>query len=332
MIPSVQETISVQRPAPQPVPWLWPGRIAAGRLTLIDGDPDQGKSLLTLDLAARLTTGRELPDGSPPSKPSPVLLLSAEDNHEDTIVPRLLAAGADLERVHFWDEATDGLLEFPKACPRLLQALEQTQARLVVLDPFFAFLGEEIAGLNDRMIRRALQPLARVAEMAQAGILLNRHLSKDGVTKQAIHRGLGSIAILGMTRTAFLVGPDPDDPGRRVLACTKNNLAACTPSLGFRIVPADADMAKIEWLGPVAWTADDLVEAGRKRGEALPRAVAFLREQLAHGPCDRQTLLDQAEAIGLSFRTLERAKSQLDVVSRRRDEGGRVVWYWSLER
>jgi RecA-family ATPase len=193
MIASVQEIISVQRTMPQPVPWLWPGRIAAGRLTLIDGDPDQGKSLLTLDLAARLTTGRELPDGSPPSKPSAVLLLSAEDNREDTIVPRLLAAGADLERVHFWDEATDGLPEFPEACPRLLTALEQTQARLVVLDPFFAFLGQEIASLNDRMIRPALQPLARVAEMTHAGVLLNRHLSKDGVTKQAIHRGLGSI-------------------------------------------------------------------------------------------------------------------------------------------
>ena len=330
MMMSAQETISVQKPVPRPVPWLWPGRIAAGRLTLIDGDPDQGKSFVTLDLAARLTAGHTLPDSCRPSGPMAVLLLSAEDSPEDTIVPRLLAAGADLQRVHFWDEALLGAAVFPEACRQLQQVLEGTQARLVVIDPFFAILGQEIGSLNDFMIRRALQPLARVAELTQAAIVLIRHLSKVGVTRQAIYRGLGSIAIMGMTRTAFLVGADPDDGERRVFACTKNNLAASTPSLGFRIVPADAGMARIEWLGPVERTADDLVEAGRKRGQAVPRAMAFLREQLAQGPCDRETLLGHAEAIGLSFRTLERAKSQLGLVSQQRREGRRVVWYWRL--
>jgi hypothetical protein len=327
MMMSAQEAIRVQKPAPRPVPWLWPSRIAAGRLTLIDGDPDQGKSFVTLDLAARLTAGHTLPDGCRPSGPMAVLLLSAEDSREDTIVPRLLAAGADLQRVHFWDEAVGPV--FPEACGRLQQVLETTQARLVVIDPFFAFLGQEIGSLNDFMIRRALQPLARVAELTQAAIVLIRHLGKVGLTRQAIYRGLGSIAILGMARTAFLVGADPDDGERRVFACTKNNLAAATPSLGFRIVPAEAEMARIEWLGPVEWTADDLV-AGRKRGQAVPRAVAFLREQLAQGPRDRETLLSHAEAIGLSFRTLERAKSQLGVLSQQRRQGGRTVWYWRL--
>jgi hypothetical protein len=330
MMMSAQEAIRIQKPAPRPVPWLWPGRIAAGRLTLIDGDPDQGKSFLTLDLAARLTAGHTLPDGCRPSEPMTVLLLSAEDSREDTIVPRLLAAEADLERVHFWDEALLGVPVFPEACRQLQQVLERTQARLVVIDPFFAFLGQETGSLNDFMIRRALQPLARVAELTQAAIVLIRHLSKVGVTRQAIYRGLGSIAILGMARTAFLVGADPDDVERRVFACTKNNLAGSTPSLGFRIVPAEADMARIEWLGPVDRTADDLVPAGRKRGQAVPRAAAFLREQLAQGPCDREALLGHAEAIGLSFRTLERAKSQLGVVSQQRREGGKIVWYWRL--
>jgi hypothetical protein len=106
--------------------------------------------------------------------------------------------------------------------------------------------------------------------------------------------------------------------------------AASTPSLGFRIVPADAGTARIEWLGPVERTADDLVEAGCKRGQAVPRAVSCLREQLAQGPCDRETLLSHAEAIGLSFRTLERAKSQLGVLSQQRSKGGRIVWYWRI--
>jgi hypothetical protein len=232
--------------------------------------------------------------------------------------------------VHFWNEALLGAPVFPEACRQLQQVLERTHARLVVIDPFFAFLGQEIGSLNDFMIRRALQPLARLAELTQAAIVLIRHLSKVGVTRQAIYRGLGSIAILGMARTAFLVAPDPDDGERRVFACTKNNLAASTPCLGFRIVPAEAGMARIEWLGPVDRTANDLVPAGRKRGQAVPRAVAFLREQLAQGPCDRETLLSHAEAIGLSFRTLERAKSQLGVVSQQKREDGRIVWYWRL--
>src|SRR2546430_11339629 len=108
MMMSAQEAISVQKPAPRPVPWLWPGRIAAGRLTLIDGDPDQGKSFVTLDLAARLTAGGELPDGCRPSGLMTVLLLSGEDNREDTIVPRLLAAGAGLQTQEFLESGTPG--------------------------------------------------------------------------------------------------------------------------------------------------------------------------------------------------------------------------------
>ena len=220
----------------QPVPWLWPAHIAAGRPMLLDGDPGQGKSLLALDITARLTSGRAMPDGYQPSEPVSVLLLPAEDNLEDTVIPRLLAAGADLNRVHVWSAALSEVLVFPEACSRLQDAIVRTKARLVLLDPFFAFLGPDITSLNDRMIRRALQPLARLADATGAALWLNRHLGKVGTSKQAAHRGLGSMTILGSMRTAFLAGPDPDDAERRVFACTKNNLAVFPPSLGFRIV------------------------------------------------------------------------------------------------
>jgi hypothetical protein len=206
----------------------------------------------------------------------------------------------------------------------------KTQARLVLVDPFFAFLGPDTGSLNDLMIRRALQALARAAEATQTAFLLTRHLGKGSVGQPASYRGLGSLAILGGMRTAFLVGRDPDDAARRVLACTKNNLAGFPPSLGFRIGLTGEGLPRIDWLGPVNWTADDLVAAGRWRGEAVPRAVGFLQEQLAHGPRNRQTLLAQAEREGISFRTLERAKAELGVVSEQRREEGRNVWYWRL--
>jgi hypothetical protein len=328
MSSSARDDLSLQKT--QPLPWLWPDRIALGRLTLIDGDPGQGKSLLALDLAARLTTGRELPDGYQPGEPANVMVLCREDNLGDTVVPRLRAAGADLERVHDWDEAILGPAVFPQACPQLQHAIRQTEARLVIFDTFLSFLGQEISSLNDLMIRRALEPLAGVAEETQAALLLIRHLNKCGAGKQAVYRGQGSIAILGRARTAFLVGPDPTDADLHVLACTKTNLAAMPAALGFGIVPAVAGTPRIDWQGPVEWTADDLVATGRKPGEAIPRAVRFLEEHLADGPCDRQTLLEHAQQQGLSFRTLERAKAALGVVSQQRREEGRNVWYWSL--
>jgi RecA-family ATPase len=253
---------------PSLLQWLWPGRIAAGRLTVIDGDPGEGKSLLALDVAARLSSARELPDGYRHTEPAAVLLLTAEDDVQDTVIPRLRTAGADLERVYTWTGDASGPLVFPAACARLQELIEQTKVRLVVIDPFFAFLGPDIGSLNDLMIRRALKPLAELAAATAAAFILIRHLSKGSVGKQAAYRGLGSIAILGAARTAFLVAKDPADADLRVLACTKNNLAAFPPALGFRLTAADG-IAKIVWTGPVARTADDLVQAGRQ-GQAVP--------------------------------------------------------------
>jgi hypothetical protein len=331
MTTPAQDFASLEGTRSQPLPWLWPGRLAAGRLTLIDGDPGQGKSLLTLDLAARLTTAKELPDGYQPAEPAAVLLLpGGEDNLEDTVAPRLRAAGADFHRVYAWSSTFAEPPVFPESCPRLQAMIETTRARLVLLDPFFAFLGPDTGSLNDLMIRRALGPLARVAEATQAVFVLNRHLGKGSAGKPACYRGLGSLAILGAMRTAFLVAPHPDDASLRVLACTKNNLAVFPPALGFRIVTTSDGLPRIQWTGPVHLTADDLVRLGRQRGEAVPRALRFLEQQLACGPRDRQMLLQQAEAEGISFRTLERAKAELGVLSQQRRHQGRNVWYWGL--
>jgi hypothetical protein len=312
------------------VSWLWPGYIGSGRLTLLDGDPGVGKSLVTLDLMARLTSGREFPDGSRPGAARAAVVLSGEDDLAETLRPRLLAAGADLGRVHAWDVGA-GLAQFPRDCPELQELIQATGAGLVILDPFFAFLGPDVAGLNDLMIRRALDPLARVAQATGAAVLLIRHLRKASAG-EAIHRGLGSIAILGAARTALLVALDPDDPERRVLACSKSNLGSLAASLGFRITATAAGVARIDWQGPVPYAADELLAPQRPRGQAVPQALAFLREQLARGPRDRRGLLTEAGEAGISLRTLERAKALLGVASEQRREGGRNVWYWRLDQ
>jgi hypothetical protein len=198
----------------------------------------------------------------------------------------------------------------------------------VIADPLFAFLSGGCS-LNDGAVRQALTPLARVAEEARAAVPMVRHLTKGG-GRQAIYRGSGSIALVGMARTAFLVGRSPDDPGLHVLACTKNNLAARPPSLGYRIGDANGQPV-IDWQGPVETTADDLVLGpARVHREALPAAVAFLAQQLHDGPRPSQELRSTARAAGIADRTLDRAKAQLGVVAQEEHVDGRNVWSWRL--
>jgi len=316
--------------------WLWPRRIAAGKLTLIDGDPEQGKSLLTLDLAARVSSGKPFPDGQPAVEPAVVLLIGAEDGLKDTVLPRLSAAGADLSRVRVWEgQRTNGHCRppvFPQDCALLRDTIEANQARLVVVDPLLAYLSARACSVNDQMVRQALTPLAQVADATRAAMVLNRHLTKGGQGRSAVYRGTGAIAIIGAARTAFLVGADPDDRQRRVLACTKTNLTERPPALAFCVRTNDHGRPYLEWTGEVDRDADDLLRlrGGRKRDHGKPEAADLLQEWLADGPQSRDRLYCKARGLGVSERTLQRAKAWLEVESEVTRHEGRTIWYWHL--
>jgi hypothetical protein len=322
--------------APEAVEWLWPGRIAAAKVTLLDGDPSQGKSLLTLDLAARLTTARPLPDGPTLPAALSVVLVGTEDGLRDTVLPRLRAAGADLNRVHaFIGYAPNGAgnfpPQFPDDCDLLSDTLRETGARLVVIDPLAAVLGDAAGTLSGPLIRRALGPLGRVAEETRAAMILVRHLTKAGRSQRALYRGGGSIAIIGAARTAFLVGAHPEDDDLHVLACTKNILAEPPPALGFRIAANDGGEPVLTWTGAVDVGADELVLApGRPHGEALRQACAFLKELLASGPCGADEAFRRGREAGFSKRTLERAKGELRVASDLSVTDKVKHWSWTL--
>src|SRR5262249_3412575 len=157
-------------------------RLPLGHLALLDGDPGLGKSLLALDLCARLSTGRPFPDGSPGPGPAPSLVLNGEDAAGSTILPRLRAAGADLDLVPVLDVTADRSLRpprFPGDAGPLAQALARTGARLVVLDPVTAFLDREVVVSSDRSVRRALAPLQALADEHRCCVLMHRHLNKS---------------------------------------------------------------------------------------------------------------------------------------------------------
>jgi hypothetical protein len=320
--------------APRCVEWLWPGRLALGKLAILEGDPGLSKSFLALDLCARLSSGRPWPDDTAAPAPAACVFLNGEDGAEDTLGPRLRALGADLGRIFILDRQEDDGTP-PFSLPAQVAALEalvaRTQARLVVIDPIMAFFGPGVNPASDQSIRRALAPLATLARRCDCVILLIRHLNKVG-RGRALYRGLGSIGLVGACRSAWLVAEEPGGSARRVLAQVKNNLAPPQPSLAFEIEQGPNGSAMLHWLGPVAASADVLLAQERLTRELAPceTASAFLSEVLADGPVAAREIWRRAEQEGISLRTLRRARQTLEVSSVRMRVDGRFGNYWSL--
>jgi hypothetical protein len=335
-------TPALARPASevtaQPVTWLWPGRLALGKLALLDGDPDRGKSLVSLDLCARLSTGRPWPDGTPSPGPQSSVIINAEDGEDDTICPRLRALGADLGRVFFLPrDAARGGADFclPARTEALDRVLAETAARLVVIDPITLFLA---AGVNTHSdgggVRRALAPLVALAGKHGCTGLLVRHLNKGG-RHQALYRGLGSIGLVGSCRSAWLVAADPRIKGRRVFAQEKNNVGPSQPSLAFDVVDAGGGLPAVNWLGTTDWGADALLAAAADR-PAMPGPIDFAKEFLAEvlkdGPRTSREIWEKAEPLGHSQRTLDRAREALKIRTRRVHRDGQKTSWWLLPK
>ena len=317
---------------PEKTRWLWQGRIPYGKLTVLDGDPGLGKSTVTMDLAARLSAGLSLPDGTS-TDAAGVVLLTAEDGLADTVVPRLIAVGADLDKILAFtikEDYGDRLPSLPDDIAELRDAIERMSAGLVIIDPLMAFLGGNVNSFKDQDIRRALAPMAMVAEEIGAAIVIVRHLNK-AATGSPLYRGGGSIGIIGAARSGLLVAADPDDSERRVLAPTKSNLGPLAPSLSFSLHEAPNGVAAVRWDGPSTYTAAALLALSGTEEDrsALEEAKAYLREVLAEGGQWVKMLLIEARQQGISDRTLKRAKAELGIKSYRVGAGAEGGWKWS---
>ncbi len=295
----------------RPVEWLWPGWLPLGKLCDLSGDPGLSKSTLLLDLAARVSTSGVMPDGARGASGG-VCVMSAEDGLEDTILPRLRAAGADLARVGFFEGYNREPLVLPDHIDRIEVRLRDYDARLLLIDPLVAFLAQ---ARSDQEVRKCLHPVKVLAERLRCTVLWLRHLSKRGGPK-AIYRGSGHVSIIGAARPGLLVGEDPADPARRVLAHAKSNLAPRQRSLTYALheVP-EFGCCRIAWGGPSELTADDLCDAvSRKEKEEreeaksrLEAAVEFLSAALKDGPRVVEELREEAKVLGVSWHAMRRA-------------------------
>jgi hypothetical protein len=324
---------------PEEISWLWPSWLAYGKLALVDGDPGLGKSAMTLDLAARVSAGKAFPDGAE-CEPGGVVLLSAEDGLKDTIRPRLDSAGADVDRILSLatvpdEKGHERYLSIPEDLLLIEKGIRRVGAGLLIVDPLMAFLSGETNSHRDQDIRRALAPLAGLAERTGAAVLVIRHLNKTSANNP-LYRGGGSIGIIGAARMAFVVGKDPQKENRRVLASTKNNLAMPPASLMFGLEEAENGSVRVSWLGSSEVSAKNLLATPQdhEHADARSEAVEFLKEVLADGALPAKQVIEEAEDAGIAEKTLRRAKKRLDVIVYREnttgEKRGSGRWLWKL--
>lgn len=319
---------------PMPVSWLWPGRIACGRITVLCGRPGEGKSFATMDWAARVTTGSAWPDGAPCEAGS-VLLVAGEDDLADTIKPRLDAHGAVPTRVY----TLRGVSRAGKGGQRIEAAftladmpeLEATLAtmpdcKLLIVDPIGSFIGGKVDVHRDNEVRAVLAPLAALAQRTGVAVLLVAHQRKGAAT-HADDLVMGSRAFTGIARSVLHLLADPEDDKRRLLLAGKNNLAEPAPGLAFTFTGTPP---RIEWEhDPVKMTAADVLVAQATSGERrskLRDAVEWLTEYLASGPRSAADIERDATAYGIAVKTLGRAKKQAKLEKTRIGFGGEWVW------
>jgi archaellum biogenesis ATPase FlaH len=312
---------------PRPVGWLWARRLPLGNLTIIAGDPGLGKSLLTLDIAARTSAGTPWPDSAgEPNPPGSVLVFSAEDDLETTVVPRLIAAGADLRSIHTIESvesdggSTSFTLENLKALEAAIKGVRDV--KLVVVDPVTAFLGTTDDHRNAE-VRALLAPLAKLAAEHQVAVLLVAHMSKSNQIK-TFNKIMGSVAYTAAARSVWAVVKREGEPKERLFLPVKNNLSPDPTGLSYRI---DGEPPRVVWGDqPVEMHADDLMgDAGPDRDpKELNRAREFLRTVVGPGPVLAREAYMRAEAEGISEKTLKRAKKSEEIEVNQTKEG----WWW----
>jgi hypothetical protein len=326
-----------------PVRWLWPGRVARGKVSMLAGHPGLGKSQLTAAIAAIVTTGGRWPvDGSKAERGN-VVFLSAEDDPADTIRPRLEAVGADLSRTYILDSTVieDGsnhrALDLGADLARLGQTLDDIgDVALVVIDPITAYLGEADSHKNAE-VRALLAPLSDMAAKHGTAIVAVSHMNKAG-GGEALMRVTGSLAFVAAARAAFIVTRDSESDGRRLLLPVKNNLGDDRTGYAFTVEKAEVASAagRIE-TSRVVWESDSVTvtadEALTSMGDpedrsALAEAREFLADALREGPVPVRQIEGDARAAGISSRTLRRARDALGVI--RAKAGMRAGWTLAL--
>lgn len=298
------------------IEWLWYPYIAYGKITIIQGDPGEGKSTVAINLASNISNGLELPFTKSKIKPQSVIYQNCEDGKDDTIVPRLVACGADLDKVLYIDESN---IPIELGDERLEQVVEQTKARVLILDPVQAYWGANTDMNRAASIRPIMNYLAQIAQRHRCAIIMIGHMNK--ASGKGLYRGLGSIDIAAAARSVLLVSKLKNQANVRVLAHVKNNLAPLGESILFM---AD-EKSHINWLRRSRITAEQILDESYDNNK-VDRAISIIRECLESGECAANVIMQKCEEHNIAKRTVNEAKAILKIESVKRKNG----WYWIL--
>ena len=303
--------------------FLWKPYIAYGKISVIQGDPRDGKTTMMLAIAAAVTRGESITEGGENAvlMPSDVIFQTAEDGLSDTIKPRLEQLGADCSRVHIIDEDDKTLSLVDE---RIEAAIVRTGAALFCLDPLQGYLGgADMNGTGG--VRPLMKNLAGIADRTGCAIVLVGHLNKNGGSK-SVYRWLGSIDIPAAARSVLTVGRLVDvDENMRAFVQTKSNLAPAGKPQAFGLDPVGGFC----WLGDCDVTIKELLDGKKeeKGASQLDLAKAFITGLLAHGDVRSDEVFAKGEAAGFPEATMKRAKSDLKLTSVKRGN----VWFWTAQ-
>jgi putative DNA primase/helicase len=349
-VPAAPEVsiISAADVRPEPVSWLWEGWLARGKIHILAGAPGTGKTTLALAIGAILTVGSRWPDGTR-ADCGDVLIWSGEDDARDTLVPRLIACGANLERLHFvgsvagkegsrpFDPATDAVLLADR-----LAEMNPTPALLLV-DPIVSAVAGD--SHKNAEVRRALQPLVDLAQARRCAVLGISHFTKGTAQRDPVERVTGSLAFGALPRVVLAAAKLPqEEGGGRILARGKSNLGPDDGGLAYQLEPLElpghpgVSTIRVLWGEPLQGTARELlakaeVQADPEEQGALADAKAFLSMLLADGPVPAREVQSECERAGHRWATIRRARKDLGVEAGK--EGGRFGngkqrWTWRL--
>ena len=310
--------ITMQDVEVQQINWLWYPYIPFGKITVIQGDPGNGKTTMILAIAAAVTKGELLPESETAAEPTNVIFQTAEDGLGDTVKPRLLQAGADCTRVIVIDESEK---ELSLSDARIEEALIATGAKLFILDPLQAYLGADVDMHRANEVRPILKRISYIAEKTGCAIVVVGHLNKG--TNQSQYRGLGSIDIQAAARSVLTVGRIKGNQYLRAFAQGKNNLAPEGSSIAFELNPDTG----FHWIGTHPVTVDELLSGKYDKETAAELAQNFLLSELTGKVIPATEIFNMADERDISDRTLNRVKSAAGVRSFKKNN----QWFWTID-
>jgi putative DNA primase/helicase len=323
---------------PQPIEWLWPGWLAVGKLAILAGLPGTGKTTLALALAATITRAGHWPDQSPCAKGGRVLVWSGEDDPGDTLVPRLQAAGADLDRVQFlnavWEQRGKRAFDPADDMPKMATAIERHgDVRLLIIDPIVSAVKGDSHKAAE--VRRSLQPIADFAMRQRCAVLGITHFSKGSGGSNPLDRVIGSQAFGALARIVLVAGKSEQGEGR-VLARAKSNIGPDDGGVGYTledvVLPSGITTSRVLWGEMLAGSARELlgeVERVEEGGSAVDGAGLWLQAFLAEGPQKSADIQAAGQAQGYSWRIVQRAKKTLGIGDYRQGFGRDSAVWWS---